>query len=114
MGNRSKAMASRVRKETFLEIEPIIRGKHIFFEFIRAPFIYIRFTAHRAASLKGATVARQPCYRIPCFAGFRPVALRPTLSSGLPLSSFLIVNDNFGTFPKCKLSAKYNSILNII
>jgi hypothetical protein len=55
----------------------------------------ICFTAHRAASLKGATVARQPCYRIPFFTGFRPVALRPTLSSGLPLSSFLNENDNF-------------------
>ena len=30
----------------------------------------------------------------PVFSGFRPVALRPTLSSGLPFSSFLIVNDS--------------------
>jgi hypothetical protein len=44
--------------------------------------------------LKGATAARRPCCRIPCFAGFRPVALRPTLSSGLPLSSFLFGNEN--------------------
>jgi len=30
--------------------------------------------------------ARQPCDRIPEHPGFRPVALRPTLSGGLPLS----------------------------
>ena len=30
--------------------------------------------------------ARQPCDRIPEISGLRPVALRPTLSDGLPLS----------------------------
>ena len=30
--------------------------------------------------------ARQPCCRIPGLPGLRPVALRPTLSGGLPLS----------------------------
>ena len=74
--------------------ELIIRDEHLFFVFILAPFIYICITAHRAATLKSATVARQPCYRIPLYTGFRPVALRPTLSSGLPLSSFLNENDN--------------------
>jgi hypothetical protein len=44
--------------------------------------------------MKDATVARQPCYRTQRFTGFRPVALRPTLSSGLPLSSFLCGNEN--------------------
>jgi hypothetical protein len=55
---------------------------------------FIFYSAHRAAFLKGATVARRPCCRIPCFAGFRPVALRPTLSSGLPFSSFLFGNED--------------------
>jgi hypothetical protein len=105
MGDTSKATASKVSKETLLNTEPIIRGKHIFFVVIRAPFIFIGFTAHRAASLKGATFARQPCCRIPCFSGFRPVALRPTLSSGLPLSSFLIVNDNLLSLSYSKLYA---------
>jgi hypothetical protein len=78
-----------------LRSELIIRDERLFFVFILAPFIYICKTAHRAASLKGATVARQPCCRIPLYTGFRPVALRPTLSSGLPLSSFLNEYDKF-------------------
>ncbi len=32
--------------------------------------------------------ARQLCRHIPGYAGLRPVALRPTLSSGLPLSGY--------------------------
>ncbi len=32
--------------------------------------------------------ARQPCRHIPRSSGLRPVALRPTLSSGLPLSGY--------------------------
>jgi len=32
--------------------------------------------------------ARQPCRHIPGSSGLRPVALRPTLSSGLPLSGY--------------------------
>jgi hypothetical protein len=76
----------------------MIRGKYAFFDFMRAPFIDIFFTAHRAASLKGATVARQPCCRIPHFEGLRPVALRPALSNGLPFSSKLIINTTLTGF----------------
>ena len=32
--------------------------------------------------------ARQPCRHIPGLPGLRPVALRPTLSSGLPFSGY--------------------------
>jgi hypothetical protein len=38
MGDRSKEKASKVRKETTLDSKPIIRGKHVLFVFIRAPF----------------------------------------------------------------------------
>jgi hypothetical protein len=55
---------------------------------MRLSIIY--FTAHRTAFMKGATYARQPCRRILLFAEFRPVALRPTLSSGLPFSNIQI------------------------
>jgi len=37
MGDRSKAKASMVSNETFLNSELIIRGKRIFFVFIRGP-----------------------------------------------------------------------------
>jgi hypothetical protein len=40
-----------------------------------------------AATREGAIAARQPCCRIPVSRGLRPVALRPTLSDGLPFSS---------------------------
>jgi hypothetical protein len=98
MGDISKARASKANKQTLPDIKPIIREKSVFFDIMRAPFIDIYCTAQRAASLKGATVARQPCCRIPHFEGFRPVALRPALSNGLPFSSFLTVNDNYGDY----------------
>lgn len=42
-----------------------------------------------AAQPKGGSVfARQLCRRIPGVPGLRPVALRPTLSDGLPLSGY--------------------------
>jgi hypothetical protein len=72
-----------------------LSDKSVYFLISLEHLSIISFTAQRAATLKSATVARQPCYHIPLYTGFRPVALRPTLSSGLPLSSFLNEYDNF-------------------
>jgi hypothetical protein len=51
-----------------------------------APFNHLPYRASRSL-FKGAVNARQPCRRVPQCAEFRPVALRPTLTSGLPLTS---------------------------
>ena len=42
----------------------------------------------RTPSQKEAAFARQPCCHVPC-RKFRPVALRPTFSDGLPFSAKL-------------------------
>jgi hypothetical protein len=42
----------------------------------------------RVASLEGAPFARQPCYHVLAYTGFRKVALRLILSDDLPLTSF--------------------------
>jgi len=47
-------------------------------------------SVQRVASLEGAPFARQPCYHVLPYTGFRKVALRLILSDDLPLSSFEI------------------------
>ena len=53
------------------------------------------FYWHKRQVLKSV---RQPCRHIPwiLILGFRPVALRPTLSDGLPLFNLFSVSDTFG------------------
>jgi hypothetical protein len=53
------------------------------------PIAYIsKVIAKRDAAMGVAAFARQPCYLIPP-PRFRSVALRPTLSGGLPFTSFV-------------------------
>jgi hypothetical protein len=82
-GDRTKKQVRVAQAKRPLNKVKMLRGNLLIFFFIEAPSGYV-FSAQGAAFLKGATVARQPCCRIPkyqnlgqwlCVPPFRAVCL---------------------------------------